>query len=68
VEEFFFQDSFYKKGNVMKYVKNFLKVGLVLAVLLVSAANAGGTTSSSGSTVRPTSGPATTYSKSGWGG
>jgi uncharacterized protein YraI len=51
----------------MKRVKNFLKVGLVLAVLLVSAANASGTTTSSGSTVKPQPGPTTTYSKSGWG-
>jgi hypothetical protein len=50
----------------MKHVKNFLKVGLVLAVLLVSAANASGTLSSgSGSTKTPSS---TTLSKPGWGG
>jgi hypothetical protein len=50
----------------MKYVKNFLKVGLVLAVLLVSAANAGGTLSSGSGTTKTQ--PPTTYSKGGWGG
>lgn len=50
----------------MKYVKNFLKVGLVLTVLFVSAANAGGTTTtSSGSSVKS---PITDSAKGGWGG
>jgi hypothetical protein len=55
-----------RKENVVKYIKNFLKVGLVLTVLFVSAANAGGTTTtSSGSSARP---PATDSAKGGWGG
>jgi hypothetical protein len=50
----------------MKRVKNFLKVGLVLAVLLVSAANASGLVSKvSSSSTKP---PMNTLSKPGWGG
>jgi hypothetical protein len=50
----------------MKNVKNFLKVGLVLVVLLVSAAHAGGTLSPSSSSTKGQ--PTNTLSKPGWGG
>ena len=53
-----------RKENVMKYIKNFLKVALVLTVLFVSAANASGTTTTTSSGSKST----TTLGKGGWGG
>ena len=51
----------------MKHVRNFVKEGLVLAVLLVSAANAA-VTQSSGSVTGTKAPPSNTLSKPGWGG
>jgi hypothetical protein len=67
LEEVYSSRTHSKKGNVMKRVKNFLKVGLVLVILLASAANASGTLSS-GSSVKTPKAPTGTLSKPGWGG